>query len=200
MDATFLACPRGFVRPPRPPTRGRYTRLMDSVPVPVTGLQRLLITPDRASAGLSSHLFALGEILRGDKVSLIPVPLSINMLLSRSSWIAAFLVLNGLHARSASVQLGQTTVTGRNIPSLKQEFFGGTLIYSFCVVMPHEHASGIPYAEPPVGQLRLKPPVNKLSLTGSTFDASQYGLGCIQPAAVRTIAVLIISAATRVSF
>jgi hypothetical protein len=39
---------------------------------------------------------------------------------------------------------------------------------------------GIPYAQAPVGSLRLKAPVVKLSPGVSTFDASQYGPGCIQ--------------------
>lgn len=46
---------------------------------------------------------------------------------SRSAWYTAFVVLNGLHVRSAQLQLGQTTLTGRDIPTLGQEFFGGML-------------------------------------------------------------------------
>ena len=44
---------------------------------------------------------------------------------SRSAWVTAFVVLNGLHVRSAQLQLGPTTLTGRDIPTLGQEFFGG---------------------------------------------------------------------------
>jgi hypothetical protein len=41
--------------------------------------------------------------------------------------------------------------------------------------------TGIPFAEPPVGQLRLKPPVLKPSLNAGIFNATQYGPGCVQP-------------------
>ncbi|KAK7041842.1 hypothetical protein VNI00_009131 [Paramarasmius palmivorus] len=69
------------------------------------------------------------------------------------------------------VQLGNTTVVGMDYTltvgglfTSKQEFFGG-----------------IPYAEPPLGDLRLKPTVLKTSLGGDTFNASQYGPSCLQP-------------------
>lgn len=47
-----------------------------------------------------------------------------------------------------------------------------------------EDWQGIPFAEPPLGQLRLKPPVLKTRLGLKTFDASDFGKGCLQ--AVRT--------------
>ena len=40
---------------------------------------------------------------------------------------------------------------------------------------------GIPFAEPPIGSLRWKPPVPKSRLQG-TFDASSFGAACHQPA------------------
>jgi hypothetical protein len=46
--------------------------------------------------------------------------------------------------------------------------------------LPHRN-SGIPYAEPPLGDLRLKPPVAKNHLNSTTFDASEFGPGCLQP-------------------
>jgi para-nitrobenzyl esterase len=39
---------------------------------------------------------------------------------------------------------------------------------------------GIPYAAPPVGPLRWKPPQKAAALTG-TFDATKFGSGCPQP-------------------
>jgi carboxylesterase type B len=39
---------------------------------------------------------------------------------------------------------------------------------------------GIPFAEPPVGNLRLQPPILKTHLNVSTFDASNFGPGCLQ--------------------
>ena len=40
--------------------------------------------------------------------------------------------------------------------------------------------TGIPFAEPPLGDLRLTPPVLKTQLNVSTFDASNFGPGCLQ--------------------
>ncbi|ESK84656.1 extracellular triacylglycerol lipase precursor [Moniliophthora roreri MCA 2997] len=65
------------------------------------------------------------------------------------------------------VKLGNTTVVGREDTILglaKLDFFGG-----------------IPFAEPPLGKLRLKRPVLKTSPGGQTFDASQFGPACLQP-------------------
>ncbi|MDG2303970.1 MAG: carboxylesterase family protein [Candidatus Binatia bacterium] len=39
---------------------------------------------------------------------------------------------------------------------------------------------GIPYAEPPVGNLRFKPPVPTAPWTG-TFNAASFGPACPQP-------------------
>ncbi|KAF5350555.1 hypothetical protein D9756_008573 [Leucocoprinus leucothites] len=62
------------------------------------------------------------------------------------------------------VKIGKTTLIGRDVTGLKQDFFGG-----------------IPFAEPPLGNLRLKPPVLKTKLDSEIFDASSFKEGCLQP-------------------
>ncbi|KAF5352296.1 hypothetical protein D9758_011968 [Tetrapyrgos nigripes] len=61
------------------------------------------------------------------------------------------------------VKIGSTTLIGNDIPSLQQEFFGG-----------------IPFAEPPVGPLRLKPPVFKDTYDQEILNVTQLGLPCLQ--------------------
>ncbi|CAK5278299.1 unnamed protein product [Mycena citricolor] len=62
-----------------------------------------------------------------------------------------------------TVQLGKTAVVGRSLSTFGQEFFGG-----------------IPYAKPPLGDLRFRPPVLTTSLNETTLDAAQFGASCIQ--------------------
>ncbi|KAF7773531.1 CAZyme family CE10 [Agaricus bisporus var. burnettii] len=86
--------------------------------------------------------------------------------LMKSLLFLAVLLSTTTTARSNApqVKLGNTTLIGRDITGLKQDFFGG-----------------IPYAEPPLGNLRLKPPVLKKHLDSVIFDASNFGLACLQP-------------------
>ncbi|KAJ7614129.1 extracellular triacylglycerol lipase precursor [Roridomyces roridus] len=65
---------------------------------------------------------------------------------------------------SPTVQLGKTSVHGVKVPSFELDSF-----------------AGIPFAEPPVGPLRLKRSVLKTSPGGATFNASASGLPCLQP-------------------
>ncbi|KAF5350557.1 hypothetical protein D9756_008575 [Leucocoprinus leucothites] len=80
-----------------------------------------------------------------------------------SNFVIAAALVTGSRA-AAQVKIGKTTLIGRDIPTLQQEFFGG-----------------IPYAEPPLGRLRLQPPLLKTGLDSKSFDASDYGPGCLQP-------------------
>ncbi|KAJ7793691.1 extracellular triacylglycerol lipase precursor [Mycena olivaceomarginata] len=66
---------------------------------------------------------------------------------------------------SPTIQLGRTTLVGREIASLQQEFFGN-----------------IPYAEPPLANLRFKAPAPKSSLNATSFNATEYGPACLQVA------------------
>ncbi|KAG7445277.1 esterase 1 [Guyanagaster necrorhizus] len=68
-----------------------------------------------------------------------------------------------LAASAPEVQLGKTKLVGRDLTGLQQEFFGG-----------------IPFAEPPVGTLRLERPVLKTNIDADEFDAQNFGLACLQ--------------------
>ncbi|KAI0746063.1 esterase 1 [Earliella scabrosa] len=64
------------------------------------------------------------------------------------------------------VTLGNTWVIGKK--------------YKFAGLVDEEFYGGIPYAEPPVGDLRFAPPVPKNSLDSWMFDATQWGPACPQ--------------------
>ncbi|KAI3619517.1 extracellular triacylglycerol lipase precursor [Moniliophthora roreri] len=80
------------------------------------------------------------------------------LLLSQSSLLASFSAVT----LAAQVQLGNTTLTGTNTLQVL-EFFGG-----------------IPYAEPPLGNLRFQPPILKPALDAPTFNATNFGPQCLQ--------------------
>ncbi|KAF9472684.1 alpha/beta-hydrolase [Pholiota conissans] len=64
-----------------------------------------------------------------------------------------------------TVTIGRTTVVGTEFYPARVEFFGG-----------------IPFAQPPVGQLRLALPVLTMTINTPRFDASKFGLACLQTA------------------
>ncbi|KAJ3541390.1 hypothetical protein NMY22_g3906 [Coprinellus aureogranulatus] len=68
---------------------------------------------------------------------------------------------NLAHAQS-QVTLHGTILFGRSLSS-QVEFFGG-----------------IPYAEPPLGNLRFRPPVLKTRIAAPSFNATSHGKGCLQ--------------------
>ncbi|KAJ7766330.1 extracellular triacylglycerol lipase precursor [Mycena maculata] len=77
------------------------------------------------------------------------------------SFLTLFVCING----SPTIELGETTLMGLDIPTFQQEFFGG-----------------IPFAEPPLESLRLKPPIPMAlsSLGSATFNATSFGPACLQ--------------------
>lgn len=79
------------------------------------------------------------------------------------------------------VQLGNTTLVGRAVAGLQQEFFGGQFPSSHSSFLNNGCSLGIPYAQPPVAELRFKPPMFMQSPGVSTFDASNFGFACLQP-------------------
>ncbi|KAJ6504351.1 extracellular triacylglycerol lipase precursor [Mycena vitilis] len=67
-------------------------------------------------------------------------------------------------AASPAIQLGNTTLVGLNITTFQQDLF-----------------AGIPFAEPPLNNLRFTPPVPKILQPGA-FNASTFGPACLQTA------------------
>ncbi|KAJ7766372.1 extracellular triacylglycerol lipase precursor [Mycena maculata] len=81
------------------------------------------------------------------------------ILLSLLTSLARLVCINA----SPTIQLGNTTLIGLGIPTFQQDLF-----------------AGIPFAEPPLGSLRLKPPMLKAGLNSDTFDATSFGPACLQ--------------------
>ena len=48
-----------------------------------------------------------------------------------------------------------------------------------CMTQRGPRRRGVPFAEPPVGDLRFAPPVLKTTWNASTFDATSYGPSCL---------------------
>ncbi|KAF8181104.1 esterase 1 [Pholiota molesta] len=64
-----------------------------------------------------------------------------------------------------TVTIGRTNVIGTEFDPARVEFFGG-----------------IPFAQPPVAQMRLTSPVLTTTINAPTFDASKFGAACLQNA------------------
>jgi hypothetical protein len=97
-------------------------------------------------------------------------------------WAAAAVALNTWIDGRPRVQLGGTVLIGKHLQHSNLDFFGGNHFLIIARSPPHFSISGIPFAEPPVAHLRLSPPRPKYSLSPlQSFNASSYGLPCLQP-------------------
>ena len=101
--------------------------------------------------------------------------------------VCAFLALSlSVSSRSIphqdpTVVLGTTVIRGVKAGA-HVEFFGGEC--SFCEPMHLRDwfilCQGIPFAEPPIGERRLRPPVLKRKLLEYEYNASTHGPACLQ--------------------
>ena len=80
------------------------------------------------------------------------------------------------------VRIGKTTLVGLDITGAKLDFFGGMIFTIFPTrrCRAQSSSTGIPFAKPPLGDLRLQPPVLQTRLDVKTFNASSFGPGCLQ--------------------
>src|SRR6478609_7231463 len=80
---------------------------------------------------------------------------------SKGKWALALLIALATPATAQTVRIHQGTLRGTQDPTIASY-------------------KGIPYAAPPVGNLRFQPPAPAPTWAG-TRDASAYGHPCIQP-------------------
>lgn len=69
--------------------------------------------------------------------------------------------------------------SGPPIVTLRQGKFVGIVLQEPDYNTPINAFMGIPYAQPPVGDLRLRPPV-AVKASSDAFNATSYGLQCLQ--------------------
>lgn len=105
-------------------------------------------------------------------------------MISTTIWCLALLVIPALTAAASSpeVRLHRTKVTGAYDATLNIDFFGGAFHPLFLLSILPTTLAAIPFAQPPIGPQRLRPPIPRFQLDGSTFNATSFGPPCVQVA------------------
>ena len=90
------------------------------------------------------------------------------------------------------IDLGSANIRGVQVTD-DVEFYGGE--FSSCrpttlISLIQPSSPGVPFAEPPLGEARLRPPVLKASLPDGEHDARTSGPACLQSRSTRRLRLI----------